>query len=98
FDFRRTILLARVQKKPLAHDRLLHLLQAPDADLTDLDTGAGFHVKADIEYAVGWILVSDGGVDLRKGVALVLEPVEQPVTGGQHIRGDGGCAALQSKG
>ncbi len=95
FDLARAVLLAGMQEKPLAHERLVHALQAPDANLADVDARPGDHVKADIEHPVCRILVGDRGIDFRESVAIVFERRLEAVARGEDLRGHRRRAALQ---
>ena len=93
-DLARAILLARVHQESLSHERLLHLLQAADSNFADVDLRARHDVEAHVEDSIRRVLVSDRWVDHRESVALVLERCLQPLSCGEHLRGDRNVAAL----
>src|SRR5690348_13243982 len=68
-----SVLLARVHEQPSADEGLLHFLQTPDADVTDLHEAAGLGVEFDIQDTVGRVLIRNRRVHLREGVTLILE-------------------------
>ncbi len=84
-DLACTVLLAGVHEEPLAYDRFAQASQARDSDIADLDGRAGGHVKADIQHAIGRVLISDRRVHFCKGIPLILERRLQPLAAGQNI-------------
>ncbi len=81
-----------MHQQPLAHRRLTHALEAPDAYVANLHAIACDDVEADVEHPVGRIFLGNRRIDFREGVSFVCEGGLQPLAALEDFGSHRGCA------
>ncbi len=95
FDPARLVELAGMDCEPSPDEAGVHMVQAEQADVADVDARAGLNGEDDVDRVRRRVLVGGGWIDVGEGVPGVLEAVEQVGAGGEHVGGDGGIAPVE---
>ena len=84
-----------MNQQTAARHFLVHALQTLDMNLADVDLMPSRDVKFQIQHRRFRGFIGHRRIDLREGIALLLQRSQQPAARGQHIGGHGELPRLQ---